>query len=84
MKDNPSFLSEKRQQKTWGDRVWQFVPEHPKAGADGYVLRARVRLEARLGRQLADSEVIRFVDGNASNDNAENLDVREWHRDVPQ
>lgn len=83
-KNNPAFPSEKRQQKTWRDRAWLFIPGHPNAGVNGYVLRACVWLELKLGRQLTDSEVIHFIDANFLNANPENLVAKEWPRDAVQ
>jgi hypothetical protein len=80
MPETPGFTTEKRETKIWGGRAWLFVPKHPKAGADGYVLRARVRLEVKLGRPLGENEAIWFIDGDAQNDGPSNLDAKEWHR----
>jgi hypothetical protein len=78
--ENPGFTTEKRETKIWGGRAWLFVPTHPKAGADGYMLRARVRLEAKLGRPLAEDEAMCFIDGDVENDDPSNLDARECRR----
>jgi hypothetical protein len=55
-------------------RVFLYIPEHSKA-VKGYVLRYRIVAEKALGRPLRDDEVVHHIDGNTSNDSADNLQV---------
>ncbi len=48
-------------------------PEHPRSDPNGYVKRARLVLEQKLGRQLLMSEDIHHINGIKNDDRPENL-----------
>ena len=50
-------------------------PEHPSACSAGYVLRARLVMEAHLGRYLGPDELIHHRDEDPSNDAIDNLEL---------
>lgn len=53
---------------------WIWAPYHPRQNG-GYVKRAVLNLEKKLGRSLADSEIVHHNDGNRLNDAPGNLEV---------
>jgi hypothetical protein len=52
---------------------WIWKPGHARANG-GYVKRAVLNLEKKLGRYLKDGEFPHHIDGNRMNDNPENLE----------
>ena len=53
--------------------VWVLKPEHPRADKDGYVKRARVVLEQKLGRYLWPNADVHHINGIKDDDRTENL-----------
>lgn len=51
------------------------VPHHPAANNRGYVLRSRYVAEGKLGRALSSSEVVHHKNGDALDDQSENLEI---------
>lgn len=58
-----------------GDYNYVYVPEHPKATKNGYVLEHRIVVENNLGRLLNSDEVVHHKDGNKKNNDISNLEV---------
>lgn len=56
-----------------GDYNYLYVPEHPRATRDGYVLEHRIVVENHLNRLLRQDEVVHHVDGNGKNNRIDNL-----------
>lgn len=54
-------------------RIW--MPEHPRANSNGYVLEHIVVAERKLGRPVLLGEEVHHIDGNPKNNNPENLKV---------
>lgn len=48
-------------------------PDHPRAMKNGYVKRANLVMEQKLGRYLTKDEVVHHINGNKSDDRIENL-----------
>lgn len=53
--------------------VLAYVPEHPNAHKDGYVMLHTVLMERRIGRYLKNDEVVHHVNHNRSDNRIENL-----------
>lgn len=51
--------------------IW--MPTHPYANHDGYVLEHRLVMENKLGRYLKPKEVVHHIDENTSNNDVDNL-----------
>mgnify|MGYP001592277017 CR=1 FL=1 len=51
------------------------MPNHPKAYANGYVKRAVLVAEEKLGRSLGLDEITHHINGNRSDDSPENIGV---------
>ena len=49
------------------------MPEHPRANKNGYVKRAILVMEKKLGRPLRKGEIVHHIDGNRTNDRPDNL-----------
>ena len=58
-----------------GGRIAVYVPDHPAANNRGYILRARYRMEKKLGRRLKTREHVHHIDGDWTNDDPSNLEV---------
>lgn len=56
-------------------RVYWHIPWHPRADAKGYVPRAFIVAELRLGRPVARGEIVHHEDGDPTNDHPDNLTV---------
>lgn len=52
-----------------------YKPEHPFNKGNGYIKRARIRMEERLGRYLIPEEIVHHRDLDKLNDNIENLQI---------
>lgn len=50
-------------------------PDHPQADKQGYVKRARLVAEEKLGRLLRSDEVVHHINGVTNDDRPENLEV---------
>uniref|UniRef100_A0A6M3LYJ9 Putative HNH endonuclease n=1 Tax=viral metagenome TaxID=1070528 RepID=A0A6M3LYJ9_9ZZZZ len=55
--------------------VYIFAPEHPKADHNGYVKRATLAMEQKLGRLLLDGELVHHK-GDSDDDRPEMLEVK--------
>jgi len=56
-------------------RVGVYVPDHPAANGQGYVLRYRYVVEQSLGRFLRSDEEVHHINGDPLDDRIENLAV---------
>lgn len=52
-----------------------FVPCHPHANKDGYVMLHTVLMERKLGRYLSDDEVVHHINHNREDNRIENLQL---------
>lgn len=56
--------------------MYAYLPEHPAARKNGTILLHRLIMENHLGRYLERTEIIDHKDGNAKNNNIDNLEIR--------
>lgn len=56
-------------------RVYWKLPWHPRADKKGYVPRAFIVAELKLGRPVAPGEIVHHKDEDPSNDHPDNLEV---------
>lgn len=54
-------------------RTFVYVPNHPFANKNGYVMEHRLVMGEHLGRFLSQQEVVHHLDGNPNNNNINNL-----------
>jgi len=52
------------------------MPEHPRAGANGYVKRADLVLESKIGRPLLPGEIAHHKNENKEDDSPDNLELQ--------
>lgn len=52
-----------------------YMPEHPRAKTNGYVMEHVLIMEKILGRPLTDQEVVHHIDGDKTNNSPDNLMV---------
>ena len=64
--------------------VLAYVPKHPNAHCDGYVMLHTVLMERKLGRYLTDSEVVHHINHDRSDNRLENLQLmsKSEHRNM--
>lgn len=55
--------------------IYKYMPEHPCALSNGYIKRARLVLEQKLGRLLTHEEVSHHKNGIKDDDRPENLEA---------
>lgn len=63
-------------------QVYVQAPDHPNARKDGFVARARLVTEQRIGRYLLKSERVYHVDEQLDNDDPDNLMLFESQSDL--
>ena len=54
-------------------RIYIFQPDHPSAWVTGYVARARLVVEKKLGRYLQEDEAVHHINHRVEDDRPENL-----------
>ena len=52
-----------------------WMPDHRLADVRGYVYEHRIIAESKLGRNLRHGEIVHHIDGNASNNTKENIEI---------
>ena len=55
--------------------VLLYMPQHPNARPDGYILEHRYVMSETLGRPLLAEEDVHHIDGNKTNNHPDNLEV---------
>lgn len=60
-----------------GGYVLAYVPKHPKAHTDGYVMLHTVLMERFLGRYLKPNEVVHHINHNRQDNRLENLKLMD-------
>lgn len=58
-----------------GGYLLAYVPKHPNAHKDGYVMLHTVIMEQKLGRYLNDDEVVHHINHNRKDNRIENLQL---------
>lgn len=56
-----------------------YVPKHPRANADGYVMLHTVIMERAIGRYLKENEVVHHKNHDRSDNRLENLELMDKH-----
>ena len=81
-KSRIGLYRQRKPERIINGRVWILLPNHPKASKKGYVPRASIVLEEKLGRLLLPNEFAHHLDENQVNDVPTNLIVvtRQTHR----
>ncbi len=59
--------------------VLAYVPKHPKAHKDGYVMLHTVLIERAIGRYLTENEVVHHINHDRSDNRLENLQLMSKH-----
>jgi hypothetical protein len=77
--ETPDFPDLRRTARTRGGYNWVYMPGHPQATQEGFVLWARVVLEDRLGRYLDKNESPVWLDGDTLNDDPANIALARKH-----
>ena len=60
--------------------VIAYVPDHPHARADGYVLLHTIVMERAIGRYLTDNEVVHHINHIRNDNRLENLVLMDKHK----
>lgn len=58
-----------------------YIPNHPKAKANGCILEQRYIAEQIIGRILEDDEVVHHINGDRNNNNVSNLMIFKTQND---
>lgn len=66
---HPKFKGTKRH----GGYVYIFYPNHPNSDREGYVKRANLIMEEKIGRYLTKEEIVHHINGIRDDDRIENL-----------
>lgn len=61
-----------------------YVPGYPSASKDGHILLHRLIMEQYLGRYLLSSEVVHHLNGDKTNNNVDNLELKTQHKHAQQ
>ena len=52
-----------------------YVPEHPKAASDGYIMKHHLVMEQHLGQFIPDDYVVHHINHNRADNRIENLEL---------
>jgi hypothetical protein len=71
--NHPSWVGGRREEKT--GYIMLYLPDHPAAYQNGYILEHRLIMEKMIGRYLEPHETVHHKDGDRKNNHPDNLEL---------